>query len=129
MADAALSSLRRLAIVVRLVVTGSRTAKHALLHHVRERNRRQEHVNLPTKLLPEIVRDAARSGCRAAPCATRLAARGGNRLVDRQNDIGDAQLRRWPAQSVAAARAPHTSHQATATKLREELLEIRQRNF
>ena len=59
-------------------------AEHPLLDHIGQRHGRQKHMDLPAQLFPEIMRDAARRRARAALGASRLAARGRHRLVDRR---------------------------------------------
>ena len=64
--------LSRRAIVVRLQSLQGGAAEHALLHHIGQRDRGQEHVDLVAQFLPQIVGDAALAGPGAAVGASGL---------------------------------------------------------
>src|SRR3546814_16817785 len=67
-----------------------------------------------------------------AAAAERLAGRaagGTDRLVDRQDDVGDARLAGRMSEQVAAARPAHGTHKAAKPELGEELPQIGQREL
>ena len=67
-------------------------------------------------------------GLGAALGAAGLAAGGGDGLIHRHDDVGDAQFAGGTRQAIAAARAAHAGHQSAAPQLGEKLFQIGQRN-
>jgi len=84
----------------------------------------EEVLNLAGELAPEVVGQAALALVTVLPAT---AAGGIHRLVHRQDDVGDRDLRGRPRQPVAAAGAAHPAYQPLAAQLREQLLEVGQR--
>ena len=80
-------------------------------------------MNLLSQLFPQIMGHAARPGLGAALAAAGLAAGGGDGLVHRQNNVGDAQLAAGPRQAIAAARSAHAGDQAAPAQLGEKLFD------
>src|SRR5213082_2365446 len=84
-------------------VSEARASEHALLHHVGQRHGGERHVNLPAEFLPQIMGETTRSRAGAAFRAAGLAARRADRLVDGEDNVGDAQFARRAAQAIATA--------------------------
>src|SRR5689334_30656 len=104
-------------------------AEHPLLADIGERDRAEEEVDLVSQFLPQVVGQAARLVQRAAARRAGGAARCSDRLVDGEDDVGDARLARRRGEQVAAAGAAHAAHEAALPKLREKLLQVRERDL
>ena len=104
-------------------------AEHAPLAHIGERHRAQIEMDLVAELFPQIVGEAAALVAGAAGRRARRAARGADRLVDREDDVGDARPVGAVRQEIAAARAAHALDQPADAQLGEELLEIGERDL
>ena len=76
------------------VIAGLGTAQHPALHHIGQTDRGKKDMNLLPQLFPQVMGDAAGAGLGAALGRAGLAAGGGNGLVHRHDDVGDAQLAR-----------------------------------
>jgi len=74
-----------------------------LRHDIGQRHRAEIEVDLIAELFPEIVGEAARLATAAADRRTRRTARGADRLVDGEDDVGDARLIGAMAKEIAAA--------------------------
>src|SRR5260370_9523593 len=83
-------------------------------------------MNLIAELFPEIMSEAARLAAAAADGRARRTARGADRLVHGEDDVGDARLVGAMTEEIAAAGAAHALDQARGAQLGEELLEIGQ---
>src|SRR5476649_773734 len=99
------------------------------LQHIVKADRAQEDMDLVAELFPQIVRQALAAIGAATGGAHLRAARRLDRLVDRQDDFGDPRLHRGAGEAITAARTAYALDQFGAPQTREELLEIRQRNF
>ncbi len=86
-------------------------------------------MDLPPQLFPQIVGHAARRRAGAAHRASGMAARGRDRLVHGQDDVGDAYVGGGAAEAIAAAGPAHAFHQPAAAQLGEKLFQIGQRNL
>ena len=81
-------------------------------------------MDLLAQFFPKIMGDAARAGLGAALGTVGAASCGRDRLIYRNNDVGDAKLARRPRQAIAAARTAHAGDQPAPPKLGEELFQI-----
>ena len=94
------------------------------LQHVQQGYRAQEGVDLVAELLPQVVGEALAAIGPAAGGAHFGAARGGDRLVDRQNDLRNPRLGRAARQAVTTAGATHALDQLGTAQAGKKLLEI-----
>src|SRR6266446_9027039 len=78
--------------VAALAMERTGAAKDTLRHDIGQRHRAEIEVDLIAELFPEIVGEAARLATAAADRRTRRTARGADRLVDGEDDVGDARL-------------------------------------
>src|SRR5712691_11326082 len=104
-------------------------AEHALFADVAKRHRAQIQVDLIAQFLPEIM---GQTSAAIAAAADRFA--GGTshrveRLVDRDDNVGNPDLVAVMPQAIAAAGPAHAADQATAPQLGKELLEIGERDL
>src|SRR5512146_511040 len=104
-------------------------AQDALLADIGERHRAQIEMDLIAELFPKVVREAAALVASTARGRARRAARGADRLVDREDDVGNARSGRAMRQKIAAARATHALDEIGAAQLGKKLLEIGKRDF
>src|SRR3546814_12721233 len=81
-------------------------AQHPPGDHVRHAHRAEIEVDLVAELFPEVMGLAATLVAAAAERLAGRAAGGTDRLVDRQDDVGDARLAGSMSEQVAAARPP-----------------------
>ena len=86
-------------------------------------------VDLVAEFFPEIVGQTAAARGMAASSGAWTTARGAERLIDRDDDVGDANLLTDAGQLVAAARAADAAHQVVAAQLAEQLLEVGERDL
>src|SRR5512146_1159812 len=103
-------------------------AQDALLADIGERHRAQIEMDLIAELFPKVVREAAALVASTARGRARRAARGADRLVDREDDVGNARSGRAMRQKIAAARATHALDEIGAAQLGKKLLEIGKRD-
>src|SRR3546814_11924277 len=97
-------------------------AQHPPGDHVRHAHRAEIEVDLVAELFPEVMGLAATLVAAAAERLAGRAAGGTDRLVDRQDDVGDARLAGRMSEQVAAARPAHGTQKAATPELAEELL-------
>src|SRR3546814_9508821 len=88
-------------------------AQHPPGDHVRHAHRAEIEVDLVAELFPEVMGLAATLVAAAAERLAGRAAGGTDRLVDRQDDVGDARLAGRMSEQVAAARPAHGDRQST----------------
>ena len=93
-----------------------------------QRDRVEELDHLRVQARPQVVRHAA-AGVVAHAVFLAGAAGGVDRLVDRDDDVGDGDLLGLAAERIAAARAARALDELVAAQLAEQLLEVGQRNL
>src|SRR5690606_6611124 len=101
-----------------------RTGRQLVTHHIAEPRLKQHDVDVDRKLLPELVCQIllTRYGsCLRGPCPT---AQRFLRLIDRREDLGDAEYVHRPLQSKAADGTTHRIHHLSSPQLDEKLLKI-----
>src|SRR6266851_5029764 len=121
--------LRRERGVAALAVERTGAAKHALRDEIRGGHRAEIEMDLVAELFPEIMGEAARLAAAAADGCARRTARGADRLVDGEDDVGDARIVGAVAEEIAAAGSAHALDQTGGAQLGEKLLEIGQRDL
>src|SRR5204862_5032801 len=99
-----------------------------LVDQLLERDRIEELDHLGVEARPEVVRHAA-AGVLAHAVFLAGAAGGVDRLVDRDDDVGDRDLLRLAAERIAAARAAGALDELVPPELAEQLLQVRQRDL
>src|SRR5689334_637560 len=104
-------------------------AEYAPLAHVAERYRAEIEINLPTQLLPEIMRQTSAAIAAAADRRAGFAADRLDLLVNRENDVGDASVVAVTHKEIPAAGTAHALDQTAASQLREKLFQIGQGNL
>src|SRR5712692_2151380 len=112
-----------------IAVDDAAGAEQPLLADIGERDGAEIEMDLVAELLPQIVGQAPALVAAAAGRRTRGAARRPDRLVDGQNDIGDARLAGDEGQEIAAAGAAHAAHESALAQLGEELFQVGQRDL
>src|SRR5580704_7602347 len=86
-------------------------------------------MDLVAQFFPQIMGQTSAAVDAAAGYRAGGTSDGVDRLVDSQDDVGDARVVAMMRQQIAAARAAHALDQTAAAQLGEQLLEIRQRNL
>jgi len=100
-----------------------------VLEHIGERHRSKKHLDLPAQLFPEIVRETASRAAETAFRTVGAAASRFDRLIDRDDDVGNPHFGSRLSQAIAASRPTRGRDQTAAAQFSEQLLEIGQRNF
>ena len=97
---------------------------------VREADPGQIAMDLCAQVFPKVMGDAASAARHTtARRAVGGAARGADRLVDRQDNVRHDHLARLSGQPVTAARSTHALDQTALAQAREQLLKIAERDF
>src|SRR5690348_14925373 len=94
-----------------------------------ERHRAQIEVDLIAEFFPQIVGETPRAIAAATNRRTGRTAGCAYRLVDGKDNIGDPGLTAVVCEQVATTRTTHTLDEPILAQHREELFEIRQRDF
>src|SRR6266436_7873736 len=104
-------------------------SEHAIFADILERHLTQIKVDLIAELLPQIVGRASGAIAAAAHWGAGGTTRRAYRLIDREDNIGDAGLAAVVREKITAARTSDALDEAALPQHREELLEVGQRNF
>src|SRR5258706_1013765 len=107
----------------------TRAAEHPVLEDIGERYRSEKHLDLPAQFFPKIVCETAPGTAKTTFRTVGAAARRFNRLVDRNDNIGNPHFGRGLSQAIAAPRSASSHDQTAAAQFPEQLLEIGQGNF
>jgi len=95
-----------------------------LRNELRQRDRAQKTEDVRVEVRPQLVRHAALAVILATLASAALGRV--DRLVDRDNDVGDGNHLGTTRKTIAAAGTAHAFDEAMAAQLAEELFEIRQ---
>src|SRR5437588_5583752 len=86
-------------------------------------------MDLVAQFFPQIMRQTSAAVDAAAGDLAGGTSHGMDRLVDGEDNVGDARVVAVMRQQITAARTAHALDQTAATQLGEKLLEIGQRNL
>src|SRR5437867_7213697 len=100
-----------------------------LLADIAKRHRGQIKADLVAQFLPQIVGKTSAAVAAAADRRARAAAHRMERLVDRNDDVGDPRLVAVVREEIAAAWPAHAADQPAATQFGEQLFEVGQRDL
>src|SRR5580700_10220338 len=104
-------------------------AEDTALADIGERHRTQIEVDLIAELFPQIMSEASGAVAAAADWRAGSATGRAYRLVDRQNNVGNARVAAVPRQQITAARTAHALDEPILAQHCEELLEVGERDF